>query len=65
MEKEYKMFRRFDTIKRLILLFFILYVVAAMSIAEVRAALPGIGEVCDFYIRLIHALISVIGAEGR
>ncbi len=65
MEHDYKLFRRFDAVKRLFLLFFILYVVAALSTAEVRAALPGIGEVVEFYIQLVHAFISVFSSGGR
>ncbi len=65
MEKDYKLFRRFDTIKRILLLLCILYTVAAISTAEVRAALPGVGEVIAFYSRLMQACFSVFSAGGE
>ena len=35
-----------------------------LILSVLGTALPGIGEVLDFYIRLIRAFISVISTEG-
>ena len=65
MEKEFKLFRRFDFVKRLLVLLFFLYVLAAMSSTDTRAALPGLEEVCTFYNKLVRAVITVWTSGGR